>query len=928
MIGIIAYGGYIPRLRLNRMSIVQNLGWLAPTIVTVAQGERSFCNWDEDSLTMAVAASQDCLVGMDKARVDALYLASTTLPFADRLNAGIVATALNLRDDILTADFTSSLKAGTSALVTALEAIKSGEKKGILITASDRREAKAASFYEMWFGDGAASLLLGDKDVIAEFRGAHSVSYDFVSHYRGAQRRFDYTWEERWVRDEGYAKIIPQAISGLLAKLGISMDDVDKVIYPCLFKRQHAHIATTIGAAPEKVADNMHAVCGETGAAHPLVMLVHALEEAQPGDRIMVAGFGQGCDVLYFEVTEKIRSLAPSTGSPRGSGQATRTGIKGSLAKEKTTDNYLKFLKFRDLILTETGIRAEAPSQTAMTTLWRKRKMILGLVGGQCKECGTPQFPRMDICVNPECGALHSQKDYEFAGIPATIKSFTGDMLAVSEDPPAIYGMVQFEGGGRFMADFTDCELSDLQVGRPVKMVFRKHITDKERGFTGYFWKAVPQASKVEVKAETEEAVDEIRFDGQVAIVTGAGGGLGRVYAIELAKRGARVVVNDLGGARDGSGASTRPADAVVHEIVEAGGEAVANYDSVATVEGGERIVRTALDRFGRVDILVNNAGILRDKSFAKMTPQMWQDVLAVHLQGAYNVTRPAFIAMRQSKYGRIVMTTSAAGLFGNFGQTNYGAAKMGLVGLMNTLKLEGKKYDIKVNTVAPIAATRLTQDILGPDLSEKLKPEFVAPLVLYLCSESCTDSGLTLNVGGGFFSRAAVVSGPGVLLGDGQEVPTLEEIHKNWAQINALEGGQEYRDANAALMAMMAPPSPQAVPKEEAKEEEGDMTVQAVFDRMPDFFQADAAAGVDVVFQFRISGPGGGDWSVTVKEETCTVEAGLHSSPTTTLKMLDEDLVRLIGGQLPAMQAFTTGKLVIEGDLMKSQLVEKLFKF
>jgi 3-hydroxy-3-methylglutaryl CoA synthase/NAD(P)-dependent dehydrogenase (short-subunit alcohol dehydrogenase family)/putative sterol carrier protein len=925
MIGITSYGGYIPRLRLNRMSIVQNMGWLAPAVAMVAQGERAFCNWDEDSLTMSVAASRDCLVGMDKAKVDALYLASTTLPFADRLNAGVVATALNLRDDILTADFTSSQKAGTSALITALEAIKSGEKRTILVTAADRREAKAASFYEMWFGDGAASLLLGSEDVIAEFKGAHSTSYDFVSHYRGAQRRFDYTWEERWVRDQGYAKIIPEAINGLLDKLSITIDEVDRVIYPCFFKREHAKIAQTIGAAPDKVADNLHDVCGETGAAHPLVMLVHALEEAQPGDRILVAGFGQGCDALCFEVTESIRTLSPLTGSR----QAPRSGVKGSLANQKTTDNYLKFLKFRDLIVTETGIRAEAPSQTAMTTLWRKRKMILGLVGGKCQECDTPQYPKMDMCVNPECGAVHSQEDYEFADVRATVKSFTGDMLAVSVDPPAIYGMVQFEGGGRLMADFTDCELSDLKVGLPVRMAFRRHITDQERGFTGYFWKAVPQ-----VKEEVEEAADSfeelrtpIRFDGQVAIVTGGGGGLGRVYAIELARRGAQVVVNDLGGASDGSGASTRPADAVVQEIVEAGGEAVANYDSVATVEGGERIVQTALDHFGKVDILVNNAGILRDKSFAKMTPEMWDAVLAVHLQGAYNVTRPAFIAMRQGKYGRIVMTTSAAGLFGNFGQANYGAAKMGLVGLMNTLKLEGTKYGVKVNTVAPIAATRLTQGILPSDLFDKLKPEFVAPLVLYLCSEQCAESGLILNAGSGFFSRSAVVSGPGTLLGDGQRVPTVEQIHRNWAQIDTLEGSQEYGDANAALMAMLAPPV-QETPKEADKQGEGGLTVQTVFERMPEFFQPEAAAGVDVVFQFRISGPGGGDWHVSVKEGACTVESGAHSKPTTTLKMADDDFLALIGGQLPAMQAFTSGKLKIEGDLMKSQLIEKLFKF
>ena len=215
MIGITSYGGYIPRLRLNRTSIFQNIGWLVPAVIMVAQGERSFCNWDEDSVTMAVAASQNCLSGADKSKVDGLYLASTTLPFADRLNAGIVATALNLRSDILTADLTSSLKAGTSALIAALESVESGARKSVLVAATDKREAKAASFYEMWYGDGAASILLGDENVIAEFKGAYSVSYDFVDHYRGAGERFNYTWEERWVREEGYGKIIPEAINGL-----------------------------------------------------------------------------------------------------------------------------------------------------------------------------------------------------------------------------------------------------------------------------------------------------------------------------------------------------------------------------------------------------------------------------------------------------------------------------------------------------------------------------------------------------------------------------------------------------------------------------------------------------------------------------------------------------------------------------------------
>jgi NAD(P)-dependent dehydrogenase (short-subunit alcohol dehydrogenase family) len=297
----------------------------------------------------------------------------------------------------------------------------------------------------------------------------------------------------------------------------------------------------------------------------------------------------------------------------------------------------------------------------------------------------------------------------------------------------------------------------------------------------------------------------DIRFDDRVAIITGAGAGLGRAYALELAKRGAKVVVNDFGGARDGSGGSSAPADKVVQEILSAGGQAVANYDSVATPAGGEAIVRTATDAFGRVDILINNAGILRDKTLVKMEPAEWDAVVAVHLNGSYNVTRPAFLKMRENGYGRIVVTTSSAGLYGNFGQTNYSAAKLALVGFMNTLKLEGQKHNINVNAIAPVAATRLTEDILPPDLFEKLKPEFVAPIVVYLCSERCQVSGAIYNAGMGCFSRAAVLTGPAVALGGGTTPPTPEEIHRQWDAINNLDGAVESRSATDALGFMMA---------------------------------------------------------------------------------------------------------------------------
>jgi NAD(P)-dependent dehydrogenase (short-subunit alcohol dehydrogenase family) len=268
---------------------------------------------------------------------------------------------------------------------------------------------------------------------------------------------------------------------------------------------------------------------------------------------------------------------------------------------------------------------------------------------------------------------------------------------------------------------------------------------------------------------------EPITFDGRVAIVTGAGGGLGRTYALELARRGARVVVNDLGGAVDGTGSSESAADRVVSEIKAGGGEAVANYDSVSTPDGGEAIVQSALDGFGTVDIVVNNAGILRDRSFVNMELAEIEAVLEVHLKGAFYVSQPAFRVMKEAAYGRFVFTSSNAGLFGNFGQANYGAAKAGLAGLSNVLAIEGAKYNIKSNAIAPIAKTRMTEDLLGP-FADMVQPEQVTPMVVYLCSEANQHSHEIFTAGGGRYGRIAIVTNNGWVAGGG-EVPSVEDI-------------------------------------------------------------------------------------------------------------------------------------------------------
>jgi 3-hydroxyacyl-CoA dehydrogenase/3a,7a,12a-trihydroxy-5b-cholest-24-enoyl-CoA hydratase len=295
----------------------------------------------------------------------------------------------------------------------------------------------------------------------------------------------------------------------------------------------------------------------------------------------------------------------------------------------------------------------------------------------------------------------------------------------------------------------------------------------------------------------------EIRFDGKVAVVTGAGGGLGRSHALLLGSRGAKVVVNDLGGAPDGTGESKMMADKVVEEIRSAGGEAVPNYDSVATMEGGESIVKTAMDHFGRIDILINNAGILRDVSFMKMQEDSWDIIFAVHVKGSFCCTKAAWPIMREQQYGRIIMTSSAAGIYGNFGQSNYSAAKMALIGLGQTLALEGKKYNILSNTIAPIADSRLTATVLPDDIRKKLKPEYVSPLVGYLCSEQCEETGCLFEVGAGSFFHLKWYRSQGSTLPT--EDVTIENIAENFSKIMDMTNAQGMGSVQESTMSFLA---------------------------------------------------------------------------------------------------------------------------
>jgi 3-hydroxy-3-methylglutaryl CoA synthase len=478
MAGILAAGAYVPRMRLQRQQVAAAHAWFAPGLKGLAKGERSMGNWDEDPITMAVEAARDCLTERDRAQVMRVMLASTSHPYADRQNAVIVKEALNLSDDVAAMDLGGSQRAGTSALLDALYAAKGGAGQ-VLCLASEKRRAQPASEAELTGGHAAAAFLVGDGPGAAEFVSGHSVSVDFVDHFRESDREFDYHWEARWIRDEGYGKIAPKAIKAALAKAGLGVEQIDRFIMAAPMKGVNDAVAKTSGFPPEKVADPLSAQLGDAGSAQPLILLAHALETAKAGELLMVVGFGQGCDVLIFR----------ATGEPAVRG----LGVSGWLARKRAETNYARYLALSGLIQLDAGMRAEFDQKTVLTALYRSRKAVLGLVGGRCTKTGAIQFPKSVISVAQNDRAQGTQEDYPFAELTARIVTFTADNLTYTPDPPCWYGAVEFEEGGRMTVEFTDLEPEDIEVGAPMRMMFRIKAVDEMRGFSKYFWKAVPE---------------------------------------------------------------------------------------------------------------------------------------------------------------------------------------------------------------------------------------------------------------------------------------------------------------------------------------------------------------------------------------------------------------------------------------------------
>ena len=472
-LGISRYGAYVPRLRLDRSAIAAAHGWMAPGLRGQAKGSRAFTSWDEDAITMGVEAARDALAGASLEEVKAVRLASTNLPYADLQNAAIVARAIGAPDGVGTSDAAGSQRAGTSALLQALKGTESA-----LIIASDNPFGKPASGQEMSFGAGAAAFLLSQSDVVARLIGSASLAEVFVDHFRAADAQGDYGWEERWVRDEGYAKIVPRAVKAALAQAQLSISDIHHFVMPSYLKGAAEMVAKSLQFGGT-VAGALDDGVGYAGAAHALLMLAATLEKAQPGERILLIGFGQGADVLIFQATDAIAANRPAR------------GVAGAIADALPTDSYLRMLSFYGGLDAEWGMRSEKNAKTALTEQYRSAYQMEGFNAGKCGSCGAVQFPQMQYCV--QCHAPSENfSNISLKDQVAEVLTSTADWLSYHPSPPLWVGFVKFDNGARVLMEMVDIGKDGIDTGDKVRMVFRIKEKDRQRGYNRYFWKSTP----------------------------------------------------------------------------------------------------------------------------------------------------------------------------------------------------------------------------------------------------------------------------------------------------------------------------------------------------------------------------------------------------------------------------------------------------
>ena len=465
MPGISAYGAYVPRYRLG----AETDGW-------DSAGQRSVANFDEDSVSMAVAAAIDCLNGREREEIDGLLFATTTPPYAEKQCASIIATALDLRRDIFTADITDVLRAGTTALKSALDSVAAGSAKNVLMVASDNRQGPPKSEAERNSGDGAVAFIISEDAVIAEQAGSYTITENMMDTWRSAGDQFVRSWEDRFAIEEGLERIIGEAISGFMEKEGVSVKDVTKLALYSPDARRHGQLARHLGFQPEQVQDPLFGRMGNTGAAFPLMLLAGALEDGSPDQLLLTVAYGDGSDVLGFRTTSKI--------GERGQG----LGVSGFLDSGQVLDSYETYAKWRNVWLTDSSSRRPDPQSPSVTALWRESDQNIKFHGGVCNQCGYVQYPPQRVCV--ECQSRDDSTPIRLSDKLGTVFTYSLDYLAGTVDTPLAVVVVDFEPGGRVLCMMTDREVGEVQIGMPVQMSFRKLRV--VNGIHNYYWKAVP----------------------------------------------------------------------------------------------------------------------------------------------------------------------------------------------------------------------------------------------------------------------------------------------------------------------------------------------------------------------------------------------------------------------------------------------------
>ncbi|MFP5265458.1 MAG: 3-oxoacyl-[acyl-carrier-protein] synthase III C-terminal domain-containing protein [Blastocatellia bacterium] len=470
MTGITSFGAYIPFYRLAHKEIARAWGGRA------GEGERAVASVDEDSITLAVEAVRDLLAGRDGREVDGLMFASTTSPYGEKQASALVATAADLRHDVRTADHTNSLRSSTTAIRAALDSVEAGSASNVIIAAADTRLAAPRSANERLFGDAASAIGVGRDRVIANLIAAHSTVDEITDTWRKGDDRFVTGWEERFAVTQGYQRVVRQAVGELFERAAVGPSEVSKAIFYAPDQGSLAAVAKALGLKAEQVADHLFSSVGNTGAAMPLLVLSSVLEGARAGEKLLVVGYGSGCDALLFEVTGEIEAAKAEA----------RRGVRGHLASKGDLGSYERYARFRDLIETEAA-RRQAPTASA-AQVWRRRDDIYKLRGSRCLNCDKIQYPSQRVCIG--CRSKDNFESVRLADKRATLFTFTVDFLNADADPPTVMSVVDFEGGGRAYLMMTDRNPDDVKIGQAVEMTFRRMY--EAEGFTNYYWKCRP----------------------------------------------------------------------------------------------------------------------------------------------------------------------------------------------------------------------------------------------------------------------------------------------------------------------------------------------------------------------------------------------------------------------------------------------------